>query len=651
MELDSMHKLVKTLLLGLLVSLPATERATASPISPDKFSSLKMIESPQVSPNGKSIIAIYNTTNGPQVVLTQFGKNKITRLAQLKKAKDRVDFVRWSGDRYAIIGTSYPGQYNGMYYRVSRLYSIDVKTKKVRELTQKRLRKKSGHGVQSYNLISTLKNEEEKILISTYDTRDKAYSVFKVDLEDGYFDKEFANRYDVDHWYPDSNGIIRLGITIEKQKGLFSEKGHFVSTWYRQSEDDDFKLLNKKKIGMGSTFNILGLSENGSKAYIMSDREIGRQALWLYDIEASKFEKQLFSHDKFDLSGGLENSSGELIGVYWQDDFIKRHYFNDRDSKLYDSVKASLAGYEVHIASKSEDNKRVLAYAIKDNSPGKYFWLDLATNKGGIWFSQYPQLERAKLSSVQTISYPASDGVIIPAYLTLPVNLKSDELPPLVVLPHGGPHSRDMRYFDPLVQVIASQGYAVLQMNFRGSQGFGTEFETAGYYQWGELMQQDVMDGVAWLDKQNIVSKDACIVGASYGGYVALTAAFQANDRFKCVVSIAGISDLEEMVEDEERQSIYVANIIDPNQNDALAGLADVSAINHIDEIKAPILLIHGTQDTRVSYSQSKEFYKKAQDKLDIKYVEFKNGTHFLDDPENRKMAYNELSQFLNKHL
>jgi len=646
-----MHNLVKALFLGLLISLTAVEIATASPISPDKFSTLRMIESPQISPDGQSIIAIYNTKSGPKVVLSLFGKSQITPLAQLKKSKDRVDFVRWSGNRFAIIGTSYPKHYNGMYYRVSRLYSIDIKSKKVRELTSKRSRKKAGHSVQSYKLVSTLRNDDENILISTYDVRDKAYSVYKVDLEDGGFDKEFANTYDVDYWYPDADGIIRLGIAIEKEKGIFQDKGHFVSTWYRQSEDDDFKLIKRKKIGSGVTFDVLALTESGNKAYVMSDRETGRQAIWLYDIETSKFESNVFSHDKFDLSAGLENSSGELIGAVWQDDFFKRHYFNKRDSKLFKSVKASLAGYEVFIASKSQDNKRVLAYAIKDNSPGKYFWLDLSAKKGGVWFSQYPQLESVKLASVQSISYPASDGEIISGYLTLPVSLKSDELPPLVVLPHGGPHARDMRYFDPLVQVIANQGYAVLQMNFRGSKGFGTKFETDGYYQWGKRMQQDVMDGVAWLDKQNIVSKDACIVGASYGGYVALTAAFQAKDRFKCVVSIAGISDLKQLVEDEERQSTYVANILDPNKVGALAALADVSAINHIDEIKAPMLLIHGTRDTRVNYSQSKDFYNKAQDKLDIKYVEFKDGTHFLDDPQNRKVAYSELSQFLNKHL
>lgn len=234
----------------------------------------------------------------------------------------------------------------------------------------------------------------------------------------------------------------------------------------------------------------------------------------------------------------------------------------------------------------------------------------------------------------------------------MPINLQPNSKPPLVVLPHGGPHSRDYRYFDPLVQLIAHEGYAVLQINFRGSSGFGTDFETSGYYQWGRRMQQDVMDGVDWLNKQNLVNGDACIVGGSYGGYVALTAAVQTNQAFKCFVSIAGISDLEEMIDDEERADTYVANIVDPADSDAKKALADVSAINHLDKIKAPILLIHGTKDTRVNFQQSSDFYSKAKSKgLNVRYIELKNGTHFLDNPDNRKVAYGEISAFLNKYL
>lgn len=642
-----MHNLVKTLFLAALLVAPAK----ASSITAEQFSKLKMIESPQVSPDGKAVVAIYNTDNGPQVVLSAFGNNQITPLAQLKKAKDRVDYVRWSGNKYVLIGTSYPGYYGGSYYRVSRLYSIDIQTKEVRELTHRRLRKTLSHEVQSYLLLSTLPNQHDSVLMSTYDTRDKAYSVFKVNLDNGDFNKEFVNKYDVSSWYPDINGTIRLGISGEKRKGIFADKGHFISTWYRKTADEDFKLLHKQKFGVDHTFNILSLSDDGTKAYVMSDRVTGRQALWLYDIEAGKFSQKVFGHDTFDLSGGLENSHGDLVGVIWKDDFMQRHYFDEQDSQLLNNVQAALPGYEVSIASKSDDDTKVLAFAIKDNSPGKYFWLDLAANKGGIWFSQYPQLENASLATVQSLQYPASDGVIIPAYLTMPTNLKQGEKPAFVVLPHGGPHARDMRYFDPLVQLIASQGYAVLQMNFRGSQGYGTEFETAGYYQWGKRMQQDVMDGVAWLEKQNIVAQNACIVGASYGGYVALTAAFQDSERFDCVVSIAGISDLKEMIEDEERQSTYVDNIVASDDSAALEALDKVSAIKHIDQIKAPLLLIHGTRDTRVNYSQSKEFYNKAKSKLEVKYVEFENGTHFLDDPKNRKVAFGELSEFLNKHL
>ncbi|MCJ8304127.1 S9 family peptidase [Shewanella sp.] len=645
-------KKIKYLLITLACALNLNTIAMAASIPIESFSSLPLLESPQISPDGKSMVSIYNTAKGPMVVQSQFPSNKLTALAQLKKAKDRVDFVRWSGNKHVIIGTSYPDNYRGSYSRVSRIYSIDTETKKTRELTHRRLRKDPWHKLQSYSLVSTLKNDHEHILVSTYDTRDKGYSLFKVDLTDGSFDKYQANTYEIDSWFADHDGTVRLGIGIKKQEGLFADKGHFITIWYRKTADDKFKKLHHKQMGKGDTFAVLGLTEDATKAYVLSDRKTRRQSLWLFDIASGKFEKKIFGHEKYDLDGGINDSDGELIGVTWSDDFEQRYYFKDKDRQVLDTVKASLEDYQVFIASKSRDNTKVLAYAIQDNSPGKYFWFDLSANKGGIWFSQYPKLENQPLASVQAIEFLASDGKTIPGYLTMPVNLQPDTKPPLVVLPHGGPHSRDYRYFDPLVQLIAHEGYAVLQINFRGSSGFGTDFETSGYYQWGRRMQQDIMDGVDWLNKQNLVNGDACIVGGSYGGYVALTAAIQTNQAFKCFVSIAGISDLEEMIDDEERADSYVANIVDPADSDAKKALADVSAINHLDKIKAPILLIHGTKDTRVNFQQSSDFYSKAKSKgLNVRYIELKDGTHFLDNPDNRKIAYGEISAFLNKYL
>jgi dipeptidyl aminopeptidase/acylaminoacyl peptidase len=304
----------------------------------------------------------------------------------------------------------------------------------------------------------------------------------------------------------------------------------------------------------------------------------------------------------------------------------------------------------------SEDKKKVLVSAQKDNSPPKFFWLDLDKKSGGFWLSQYPDLEGKLLANVLPIEFEASDGMSLHGYLTLPNNQAKGK-PPLIVFPHGGPQGRDYQYFDPFVQFFASKGYAVLQVNFRGSTGYNNTYQSKGYRQWGKRMQQDVYDVIDWIKEADLVdTENSCMVGASYGGYVALTAAFQKPEQFKCIASIAGISSLVDLAEDEykyESNRAFINKTVgNPTDSETAKELASLSAINFVDKIKAPMLLIHGTHDTQVNFSQSSSFYDKAEDAgVDIDYIEFKNGTHYLDLNINRVATFKALGEFLDKHL
>jgi len=237
----------------------------------------------------------------------------------------------------------------------------------------------------------------------------------------------------------------------------------------------------------------------------------------------------------------------------------------------------------------------------------------------------------------------------------MPVDAKKK--PPLVVFPHGGPAARDYQYFDEFVQFFANRGYAVLQMNFRGSEGFNNLYETAGYREWGQAMQTDIYDAVEWLEEQGTVNTDkACMVGASYGGYAALVAAFQQPERFKCIVSISGIADLTEHAVTTARSGWYepfvVKTIGDPGDGEDRKMLDEASATNKLALIKRPILLIHGTHDTQVRVSQARDFYKKAKRAgVKVKYIELQYGTHYFDENQNRLQVFKALDDFLGKHL
>ncbi len=347
----------------------------------------------------------------------------------------------------------------------------------------------------------------------------------------------------------------------------------------------------------------------------------------------------------------------EVIGAIYFEHFRKNFFFDPEDAKLYRIVQKSFKQYHASIVDFSDNRKQVLVLAQRDDSPPKYFWLDLSKRAGGFWFSTYPYLEGKPLAKVQPFEFKTKSGMMLNGYLTMPNGLTKKAIPPLIVFPHGGPQARDYQYFDPYVQFMASQGYAVLQVNFRGSTGFGNTYETKGYRQWGYAMQQDVYDAMDWLSKQNKVNmSQKCLVGASYGGYVALTAAIQKPDQFNCIVSIAGIADLVALAEDEYKyptmRPFIKKTIGDPTDADDIARMKKVSAINYVNKIKAPMLLIHGVYDTQVNVSQSQDFVDQAKKAgVKVEYHEYPYGTHYLDENNNRLAAFETLGKFLHKHL
>lgn len=608
------------------------------------FAQLPIVEQPRISPDGSKIATIYNTPDGPTVSVTEFGSVEFEILASLKLGRDRVDSISWSGNKYIIVSASSPQWYNGEHYRVSRLYAFDVVNKKSTALTQRRFSQESWYEYITFKIVSLLKHDEEHILVSTYDKYDRGYAVFKVDLSKGKYQKVQNNQHDIQSWSADIDGVIRLGDAYEKEDSVVTR-----TIWYREKAGSELVKMHTKIVGKGETFNVIGLTKEGTKAYILTDRETRRESVWLYDIATGEYESMVLSHPTYDIAGGIQNSEGELIGAYYSDDYSKKLYFNPEDAALEQNFAKLLKAEHVTVVSRSADKTRVLVVKESDNQPALYVHFDLAAKKGGAWLSEYPALSQTQFSAVENYTFEASDGQKLSGYVTFPKNVKQ---PPLIVYPHGGPHSRDYKYFNPRLQYLVSLGYAVLQVNFRGSEGFGSEFETAGYFQWGKRMQQDVYDAMDWLIGTQRVSADkACIMGASYGGYVALTASFQQPDRFDCVISIAGLSDIKTMVLDEDTFGFYTGHIVDIDDENAVDRLEEVSAINYIDKIKAPILLIHGRKDTRVDYEQSEDFYDSAKRKINVKYVGIKNGTHFFDDNESQQILYSELTSFLEANL
>ena len=622
--------------------------ATATELPAEHFGHLPMVDQPAVSPDGEFVAVIVNNESGPTVSVAPFGTRELTPIIQLKYGRDRIEWIEWANDERLLISASESTLLQGDRIRVARLFSIDRNGKGLKEIKRKTAAETSWWTAffSTTRVVSYLPDDPKHVLLQLYDELDEGFAVFKVNIYKNKFEKLFRNSYGVDAWYADRDGEVTLGVEYDNDT---------TTIWHRPDGEDKWQPLHSRKAFESETFSPFLLAND--KAYVISDYDVGRQAVWRYDIPSGEFEELIFAADNYDVDRAiLAPDTNELVGA--------RHYANYRVDTYFDPefqsssqlVKASFPQYETSIVSRSSDRNRMVVWAVKDNSPPKYFWLDLGSKAGGFWYSKYPYLEQKPLANVEPFEFDASDGMRLNGYLTLPVN-RGDAPAPLIVHPHGGPHARDYQYFDPWVQFMANRGYAVLQVNFRGSEGFNNNYEVSGYREWGQKMQQDVYDAIDFVaERPEVDGERACVVGASYGGYVALVAAFQRPTQFRCIVSIAGIGDLREHAAMSSRSGSYSAYITetigDPTDSDDKRMLDNVSAVNHLAKIKSPMLLIHGTHDTQVRVSQSRDFHRKADKAgLDVEYLELEFGTHYFDEWENRIAVFQAIDSFLEKHL
>lgn len=418
------------------------------------------------------------------------------------------------------------------------------------------------------------------------------------------------------------------------------------------------RLLKEGVSATGAPISLRGLFADGRIAAMDWD---SADEFWvLYAIDRTTGESSIaFRRDAASLDGTIADPwTRRIVGVSWTDIETEQRFFDADLERIYQSVRALFPLGSASLLSWSADRRRVVIYAERGLDGGGYYVYTPAANNLNRIGLRYPELSDGPAGERQAITYRARDGVRVPAYLTLPPGREARNLP-LVVLVHGGPAGRDTLDFDYWAAFLASRGYAVLQPNFRGSDGYGAAWERAGWRQWGGLMQTDVEDGIAPLARAGIVDPSrACIVGASYGGYAALAGATLTPDLYRCAASIAGLSDLPEFLRQRIAQtgaqsatSDYWRLSIGDRAEDREA-IRAVSPAYLAERVRAPILLIHGTDDSVVPIDQSRRMLRALnQAGKDVRFVELRGDDHNLSDAETRIQMLRELETFLAQHL
>jgi dipeptidyl aminopeptidase/acylaminoacyl peptidase len=533
------------------------------------------------------------------------------------------------------------------------LYSAKIDGSEVFEI-----RRKSKDQVSFYynspNVLSLLDDDPKHILITINDPRDNNYSsVYKVNIEDGDFDKYLPNSNRIVSWGVNRTGEVLLAVGVDNNP---NKDISYIYT--RKNSDAEWQLVKTREAYQSDTFSVIMYEQETNSIIVNSDHtenenDVSKKSLWRYHIASGKFELLGRAPENYDVTGAIirrEGKDRKVIGYQYNDGFTRYVYFDNKSDALVQQLRNVFAKKDLKTNIYDWDHKkeRYIVVTFSDQKAAQYYLFDKKANKLSPWYGSYPQLNRQKLSNVEPFDFKARDGMKLYGYLTLPNDIKN---PPIILYPHGGPYARDTQEFDPFVQMFASRGYAVLQVNFRGSTGYGNRYQPSGYNQWGKNMQTDLLDAMQWVKESGKANtNNACIVGASYGGYAALVAGFQTPDMFKCIISIAGISDMEAQITHWKifGSDGYVDHAVSKNPKE----MVEVSPINHVSKFKAPVLLIHGKSDVRVSYYQSDKMYNALKDaKKEVEYEAFDFGTHHLNDAANRTKAMSMMEAFLTKHL
>jgi len=639
-----------------LVTTPATAH---EPLPVELFASIPIIGGPRddsisLSPDGSHYAAIVSVKGSPALAsVPTSGDSEGIRMTGYGDYDPR--WYAWATNRHLLISFGFPYRRYGVETMETRLVVFDTEKGTLEPLIRFReaiVGKEAERHLSQFqdDVVSRLPLKGNKINVALDQDTPGLPGVFSFDIEgDTVGDRILRERAGVLDWEEDANGVIRLGYGLRRStSGYLKQEARIV---FRQSEDDEFSTqatFDPRDVE-GAAFDVMGFTEDPNVILIRDLNEQGRMAIYKFDTTTSKVVGTVFSHEKYDVSSiSFEPGTDRLASVGYVADAPARIFFDDLEKRDHAALHKLYPDLQSAIVSRDMDRTKAIARTESPSSPPAYYYFDMVKNVYAPLGSAYPQLHGRTLSETRVISYDARDGLKIEGYLTVPKGAEAKNLP-IIVHPHGGPASRDTLTYDYWVQYFVSRGWAVLQVNFRGSTGYGREFEDAGDGQWGKAMQDDVTDGLKWVISQGIADPGrVCIVGGSYGGYVALQAAASTPELYRCAVALNGVSDIQERIEDLRHYSSYLIAREYLTQEDA----ADKSPAQHADKVAIPVLVAYGTKDRVVNADHSRRMIsalKRAG--KNVVEVELEGGDHGLTLERHRIAFFRAMDEFLQKHL
>jgi len=599
----------------------------------------------KISPSGNKIAYFQN--NKGKYALVHKNLSADAKQHAFGLAKGTIREFMWISDNRIALTMSIPIYSPGDYeqFTIWRVNLLDLETNELIDPFDSISYK---YNIGASKIVSVLPKDPLHILMSNY--IGNKFSLFKVNILNGEKERiESKNR-----------DTIRL-VNTNGETLLYrvhSKKYDKRISMYKSIDDDGYKPLMIKTKDGEEVFShcINGFDSEEKYIYFVNKNKQNFKAGYRAEIIDGYVENiKLVAQGKdIDIDFFVEDSLGSnlILGAHFTDDHSFTQYFDKTLAQIQADLSATFPNASIYITSYDVNKKKFIVEVSGAIYGIEYYLYDTKLGAITLLVNAYPKHKAPIISNVKRFDFVASDDTELKAYLTLPT---SKGLPPLIVLPHGGPEQRDHLAFDWIRQFFAANGFAVLQVNFRGSSGYGEDFINTGYGEWGKKMQTDLDDGVAALLAENLVDKSKiCIVGASYGGYAALIGATKNPKLYKCAVSYAGVSHLEDVYYHQREQlgsdEYWIKSIGDRFDKEALK---NNSPVNLVNKNTAPTLLIHGDKDTVVPDRQSRRMYK-ALKKVNHKHNKFmivEGADHWFTEGSSRALFLDESYKFISKYL
>lgn len=584
---------------------------------------------PKLSPDGKYLAYIApDEKNVLQVWVRTLGEKDDRQVTVDKKRGIRIYFWTYNQEQLIYLQDA-DGDEN------FHLYQVNIQSNIVRDLTP-------FQGVKA-QVVDLNHNCPDQILVGMNLKNPQSFDVYLINLNNGAVEFNTHNPGNIISWTADAQFQVRAAIASTEDGGS--------DLFYRETTEKSWKTM--RHWGPNEEGGPILFSDDGKILYISGNHDANAQRLLALDL-ASRQEKVVAEDPQYDISGIITHPTTctiEAVGFY--KDKLEWQILDESIVADFEFLKAAKKG-EFRIVDRTLDDLNWLVAYFTDDGPIYYYTYDRTAKTTKFLFTNQPELEGLKLAPMEPISYAARDGLTIHGYLTKPVGVSAPTS--AVLLVHGGPWARDTWGYRAQAQWLANRGYVVLQVNFRGSTGYGKDFLNAGNREWGGKMHDDLVDGVNWLVEKGIANKDKiAIMGASYGGYSTLVGLTFTPEVFAAGVDIVGPSSLITLTqtippywEPLKKQFFYRVGNLETEPD----FLQSRSPLFFVDKIQKPLLIGQGANDPRVKESESEQIVKAMEDAgKPVEYVLYKDEGHGFARPENRLHFYAIAEEFLAKYL